>query len=91
MSCESIAFRIDPEHVEPLKSPKIDRLSLVYPESYEFDWQLSVSGYFLVKYKSFSQPLPQHTEPFVISYSGIIVLDKSDFKFKNEWVQLINS
>jgi len=88
-SCESIVFRIDPEHVEPLKSPKIDRLTLVFPESWEFDWQLSVTGYFLVKYKSLSQPLPKHIEPFIISYSGIIILDKSDIKFKNEWVQLI--
>jgi hypothetical protein len=54
-----------------------------------FYWQLTVSGYFLVKYKSLPQPLPQQLEPFSVGYSGIIILDSNSFRFKNERVQLV--
>jgi len=88
-SCESIIFRINPELVHQQKPLTFDRLTLVYPESFEFYWQLTVSGYFLVKYKSLPQPLPQQLEPFSVGYSGIIILDSNSFRFKNERVQLV--
>jgi hypothetical protein len=88
-SFDSIRFYIDPGHIVPLSPPEIEGLTLVVPETFEFNWRLSVSGYFMVKYKAVSRPLPHHVNPFHIRYSGILISMNKDLKFRNEQVKLI--
>jgi hypothetical protein len=81
-------FCLDPKRVNIVESPQPDRLTLVFPESFVFEWKLQVKGYFLVKHKFIDQSLPHPVEPFFICYSGIVIPADNSLQFKNERVEL---
>jgi hypothetical protein len=81
-------FRLDPKRITIVESPPPDRLTLVYPESFFFEWKLRIKGYFLVKHKFIDQSLPHPVESFTIRYTGIVVPVENFFQFKNERVEL---
>ena len=84
---ESITFTIDRDLVKPLKPPELQRLVMVFPESFEFQWLLSVSGYFMVTYKRFGSALPHRMEGLPVIYSGILIPRKDELVFKSECVR----
>lgn len=69
--------------------PKIERLTLVYPQSFAFEWRIKISGYFNLSYSSLTKTIPHPVEPFMLIYSGIIVPNAESANFKNEKVELI--
>jgi hypothetical protein len=81
-------FCLDPKRIAIVESPQPDRLTLVYPESFAFEWKLRVKGYFLVKHKFINQSLPHPVDPFLIRYSGIVVPSEKSLQFKNERIEL---
>jgi hypothetical protein len=84
---EKITFSIDRNLVKPLKHPEFHRLVMVFPESFEFQWLLSVSGYFLVRYKRFGSDLPHRMEALPVIYSGVLIPGKDELVFKSECVR----
>ncbi len=90
-SYEFVIFHINPANVILPEKFTVDRLTLVYPSSYSFSIDVSVAGFYKVKYKTSKHTLPQTIEPFRINYSGIIVLEENKQLFKNENVMLLES
>jgi hypothetical protein len=90
-SYESAEFIVKSENIEQMDQPKIDRLTLVYPISYAFSVDYRISGFFSVKYKQATNPLPTQVEPFTINYSGILIPNEMEFNLKNEKIALIHS
>ena len=84
---ETITFTIDRDLVKPLKPPEIQRLVMVFPESFEFQWLLSVSGYFKVTYKRFGSALPHRLEALPVIYSGILIPGRDRLVFRGECVR----
>ncbi len=84
---ERITFSIDRDRINPLKPPEYERLVMVFPESFEFQWLLSVSGYFLVRYKRFESALPHRVENLPVIYCGIFIPGKNELVFKSECVR----
>jgi hypothetical protein len=88
-SYEFADFQPKDDDIQMVTQPKFERLSLVYPPSWEFSVIYSVSGVFNVKYKLANIPLPFKKEPFLINYTGIIVQHENVFEFKNESVKIL--
>lgn len=89
VATQGTEFTLIPQLVRILVEPKIERLTLVYPESFYFETSLKLSGYFKIKYKTLAQTIPKQVEPFTIVYSGIVITEKESIRFKNERVWLI--
>lgn len=85
---ESAEFFLHREQIKPLHNPKIDRLSLVYPPSYEFSIDYQICGHFKVKYNSASSPLPVQVKQFIVNYSGILIPHDDNFEIKNEKIKI---
>jgi hypothetical protein len=88
-SYESALFILDKNKINQLDQPGIDRLTLVYPPSFSFSVKYEISGYFNVKYNSAGNPLPIQVDPFVIEYSGIVILQEDHLELKNERIRMI--
>lgn len=88
-SNESAEFILNTDQFLTLRSPKIDRLVLVYPPAFAFSMEYQLSGYFKVKYNSTSNPLPIQVEPFKVKYSGILIPNDDEFDIKNEKITII--
>ena len=86
---DSVVFHLDASRTIPVRPPEFEQLVLVIPASFEFSWQLSVSGIFMVKYKQSASPLPRQVSPFQIEYSGILTPLKNELVFKGEQVKLL--
>lgn len=89
-SYESSTFILNRENIVQTDSPKIDRLTLVYPPSFAFSADYQISGYFQVKYNSAGNSLPIQMEPFIVNYSGILIPNGEHFEIKSEKVKILN-
>lgn len=88
-SCELIVFFLSPKQPIARHKPIVERLVLIIPESFSFEWKLLVGGYFHVKYKSIPEALPQQVKSLSLLYSGVAVASNKSILFKNEKVSLI--
>ena len=89
-SYESSIFVLNKENIVQTDSPKIDRLTLVYPPSFAFSADYQISGYFKVKYTSAGKSLPIQMEPFIVNYSGILIPNGEHFEIRSEKVKILN-
>ena len=76
------------ENLKRINALQIDRLTLVYPPSFEFSMDYQVSGHFNVRYNTASNILPILIKPFIVIYSGIIIPKGDHFELKNEKIRI---
>lgn len=86
---KSAEFCLSADGIKAVNPPTIDRLSMVYPVSFEIEWDLWVSGYFKVQYAAIPNPLPHRVNPFKIRYNCIITPTERDAVVRNERVALL--
>jgi len=86
---ESVSFIPINDQVKLIGNPTFERISMVYPFSYSFEAEFNISGYFMVKRSANSDALPVYTEPFRITYSGILLPVEDTFVIKNENLELV--
>ena len=87
-SYKSAEFILKTENLKRISGPQIDRLTLIYPPSFEFSMDYQVSGHFNVKYNTASNTLPILVKPFIVTYSGIIIPKGDHFELKNEKIRI---
>jgi hypothetical protein len=85
---EKISFFIYKDQIDVSLTPSVERLSLVFPPSFECIYPIRLTGHYLVKYPSSSVALPVQLPAFKIDYNVIIVLDQDSYRFKQEHVRL---
>lgn len=86
---KKISFQINRDQINDLSSPTFERLSLVYPPSFECVFPIRLSGSFLVKYPTSTVVFPMQLPAFWIEYIVIIVENKDTYFFKNEHIRLL--
>lgn len=86
---EKISFHINKQHLEILPEISIDKLSLVYPESFDVRIPIRLSGYYLIKYPNSQYEIPKQIPLFRIEYCCIMVSDNNNYLFKNEHIRLL--
>ena len=87
-SYKSAEFILKAENLKRINALQIDRLTLVYPPSFEFSMDYQVSGHFNVRYNTASNILPILIKPFIVIYSGIIIPKGDHFELKNEKIRI---
>lgn len=88
---EKASFFPDTRKIKQLNQLRLDRLSLVYPPSFDFSLRFEISGHFIIKYKSADVNLPKSIDPFIIDYTGIVVIRDNGYEIKNESVQFVEN
>lgn len=87
-SYKSAEFVLKTENLKQKSSPQIDRLTLIYPPSFEFSMDYEVSGHFNVRYNTASNTLPILMKPFIVTYSGMIIPKGDHVELKNEKIRI---
>ncbi len=85
---EEVSFHVNHDQVEISLTPSVERLSLVYPPSFECTFSIQLAGHFLVKYPSSNAALPMQLSAFLIEYIVIVVLDQDSYHLKHEHIRL---
>lgn len=81
-------FILSPGEIQSIHPPKIERLSMVFPVSFEFEWDILVKGYYQVRYRNLPNPLPQQIDPFRVRYTSVVTPSESGLSIKNERITL---
>jgi len=87
-SFEQISFNVYHDQIDFSIAPIIERLSMLFPPSFECVFPILLSGYYMVKYPTSSVALPMQLSGFLIEYVVILIQDENTYHFKNEHIRL---